>query len=133
MTTPKPSSDVASSGAQSTEKRLDDMLKATFPASDAPQLDGKALGGEAAANAVPVHPSEHAPPPQVDVDTTSTIGAFDRGRETYSLDDAGSVSLTTEGPHVTIEMSATRLVLEAAALEQLIAALQRHRPSLNPR
>jgi hypothetical protein len=114
-----------------TEQGLDEMLRETFPASDAPQLDGHALQG-APANALPRHPAEHAPPPEVQLSPADDAAAFERARQTYPL-GAANVTLSTSGGEVEIELPANRLTLDAAGLEQLIAALERHRPSLNAR
>ena len=116
-----------------TEQALDEMLVETFPASDAPQLDGRALHGSAAANAVPAHPLEHPPPPEVAAAASEGPGAFDREQQRYPLGSAGSVVLETTGGEVHAEFSNARMTLDAPALEQLIAALERHRPSLHAR
>lgn len=113
------------------EAALDEMLRATFPASDAPQLDGWPLDGAAAR----VHPHgsrEQAPPDLADPHATHA-SAFDVPRQRYALGHGAHVTLATHGAAVDAAFSDARLRFDASALETLIAALKRHRPSLMPR
>jgi hypothetical protein len=110
------------------EALLDEMIKETFPASDAPQLDG-VLDAGPAANAVPSHPLEHAPPP--DVAPPGDDAALDVREGRYPVGDAGAAYVRTDADGVEIELPANPLRIGASALEDLIAALQKHRPPLH--
>jgi hypothetical protein len=109
------------------ESALDEMIAETFPASDPPQLDGM-LQPAPAANAVPTHPDEHAPPPEVP-ERPSTARVDVRGGR-VSLGDAGEVELRSDAEGIEVTLPANPLHLDARGLEALIAALQKHRPPL---
>ena len=109
------------------EALLDEMIAETFPASDPPQLDGAFKRGPAE-NAVPRHPDQHAPPPDVAADVDDTALDVREGR--YSLGNAGEARLRTDAEGIDVHLPANPLRLDAAALEALIAALQKHRPPL---
>lgn len=109
---------------------IDEMSKESFPASDSPQLDG-VLDGGPARNAVPRHPAEHAPP--ADAAAATDDASLDVREGRYPLGDAGEIWLRTAPGRVDVRLPSGELHLDPAALEQLIAALERHRPSLHGR
>jgi hypothetical protein len=113
-----------------TEAVLDEMLKETFPASDAPQLDGLPLAGAPASRELPRHPAGHARPPDVPEqgDSDAALEVRD-GR--CSLGAAGEASLHTDADGVELRLPENPVRMDAAALERLITALQRHRPPLH--
>lgn len=113
------------------EATLDEMLRETFPASDAPQLDGLPLDGAPTKRSP--HPSRHAPPPDAPDPHATHASGFDVPEQRYPLGDRGHVTLATHGETVDAAFSDARLQLDAIALEKLIAALERHRPSLTQR
>jgi hypothetical protein len=108
---------------------LDEMSKESFPASDAPQLDGLERVGAPAANAVPKHPAEQAPPPEVPDPPPS-------GREPgvlserYRIGDA-AITLRTVNDRFEIGLDENPTTLDAAGVEELISLIERHRPSLH--
>ena len=55
---------------------------------------------------------------------------FDR-EGSYTVGGRAEVTLRTEGGEVSIELGENPLALDAAGLEELIALLERHRPSLH--
>jgi hypothetical protein len=115
----------------SVDALVDEMSKASFPASDSPQLDG-VLNAAPAANAVPRHPAEHAPPPEA-APGGDADAALDVREGRYPVGDAGELWIRTEPGRVTLTLPSAELRLGAAALEQLIGALERHRPPLTGR
>ena len=112
-------------GRKHVEALVDEMSKESFPASDAPQLVG-ALDRDPAD--LPRHPPTHAPPPEVAPEDDTKLDVRE-GR--YPLGDAGEAWVRTGRDGVDVRLPAAKLHLDPAALEQLIAALERHRPPLH--
>ena len=112
---------------QDVDALVDEMGDESFPASDAPQLDGVTRDGPAR-NAVPRHPGTHAPPP--DVVPAGDDEALDVREGRYDLGDAGEAQVRTDARGVDLRLPSNPVRLTASALEQLITALERHRPPL---
>jgi hypothetical protein len=113
------------------EQLLDRMSADSFPASDPPQVEGFAEDGAPARNR-PTSPVRTHPPPADVAVPGAEASPFDReGR--YALGGAGEVVLSTRGQDVTVTLTANPVTLDPAALETLIAVLERHRPSLASR
>jgi hypothetical protein len=120
------------SGA-STEPMLDEMIDETFPASDAPQLSGRA---HAAPRTEP-EPPPRDPAGQAARGTPATIGnqgaipASGVLQETVPVTEQDFVSLRFDGgrQHLHIDV-ATGLTLDAKALDRLIAVLSAKRAAM---
>lgn len=116
--------------SENVEALIDEMSKESFPASDAPQLDGLEREGAPAANAVPKHPTEHAPPPEVPdlPESDKEPGVLE---ERYRIGEHGAVTLRTLHDRFEIGLDQNPMTLDAAGVEQLLELIQRHRPSLH--
>jgi len=111
------------------EQTIDEMVEETFPASDATQLPGRAAGAP--------EPGGDAPDPRREFPETTphTIGnqgvipATRRGEERVSLGGDKVVTFCSDPDTgtVSVRFSEEQLVLNAAALDRLIAALSERR------
>jgi hypothetical protein len=115
--------------SENVDSLLDEMSKESFPASDAPQLDGIEREGAPAANAVPKHPAEHAPPPEVP-DPPPSEQQTNVLEERYRIGDC-AVTLRTVNDRFEIGLDRNPMMLDAAGVEELIALIERHRPPLH--
>ena len=130
------SSGTTPSGAP-TEPLLDEMIDETFPASDAPQLSGRA---RTAARSAP-EPPRRDPAEQVASGSPPTIGnqgaipASGVLQETFPVNDRDFVTLRFDGAHQRLHIAVPEgdLALDAQSLDRLIAVLSTKRAAMTGR
>ena len=124
------------SGA-ATEPLLDEMIDETFPASDAPQLSGRARTAPPTAPEPPRRdPAELAArgsPPTIG--NQGAIPASGVLQETFPVNDRRFVTLRFDGAHQRLHIAVPEgdLALDAESLDRLIAVLSAKRAAMTER
>ena len=114
---------------------IDEMIDETFPASDAPRLEGRRHGDagvapEAPPRGVREQMAAGAPP---GIGNQGAIPASGVLEETVNVSDEGAVHLRFDGDfrHLHVYLGAEGMGLDAQSLDKLIAVLSQKRARMN--
>jgi len=114
------------------EQAIDEMVEDTFPASDATQLPGRAA--ERADHASEQHhpKRETTPPDSRTIGNQGVVPATRMREETVPLGPVGGVTLRfdTDARRLSLRFSEEGMLLDAQALDRLIAALSAKRAQM---
>jgi hypothetical protein len=120
-----------------TEPLLDEMIDETFPASDAPQLSGRArtaprTAPEPAPRDTTAHMAAGSPPT---IGNQGAIPASGVLQETFPVNDQDFITLRFDGAHQRLHIALPEgdLALDAQSLDRLIAVLSTKRAAMTER